>query len=265
MPTPTWPIIHPYSRLTDTKNDRSTVPSPREVARAEQAERDKAKAREDSAAAARAAAALKRKKGGKRAVSRGGNQIRSASPLKEDGQGMTAEPASYDTTPSTATNNPFPARNGLKRTRSTGLGISTHTANVISAGNPAVSSPLRAVMGPSSDNEEDDPHTRKRSRLANSTRRANTDSPPTATGALPARDPIKTDPIPHAKLLAPRRASGGAQASEPMQSVYGFPPLRSDSMARTDSIGSADGAKERAKREVMLPGRLRDYEMKAAA
>ena len=261
--TPTWPVVHPYSRLTDTKNDRSTVPSPREVARAEQAERDRAKAREDSAAAARAAAALKRKKGGKRAVSKGGNQTRSASPMKDDGQAMTAEPTSYDSTPAVPTNNPFPSRNGMKRTRSTGLGISTLAANIIGTGNPAVSSPLRAVMGAASDNEDEDGHTRKRSRLADTTRRANTVSPPTVAASLPERDPIKTDPIPHAKLLAPRRASGGAPDNDAPSGHYPFPP-RANSMARSDSNGSIDGAKERAKREVTLPGRLRDYDMKAA-
>ena len=236
------------------------------MARAEQAERDKAKAREDSAAAARAAAALKRKKGAKRAVSKNGKETRSASPMKDDvGQGTTVEPASYDSTPSASTNNPFPARNGMKRTRSNGLGISTLAANVIGAGNPAVSSPLRAVMGPSSDNEEEDAHTRKRSRLADSVRRANTDSPPTAAGSLPERDPVKTDPIPHGKLLAPRRASGGAQDAEYTARPWHYPSPGSKAMARSDSTGSADGAKERAKRETTLPGRLRDYEMKAAA
>lgn len=277
-----WPVVHPYSRATDTRNDRSDVPSPREVARAEQAEKDRAKAREVSAAAARAAAAAKRKRAGKAKVS--GSKTRSASPTKEkadDAVSFTAEPASFDVAGSApgSSANPLPPRGTMKRTRSNGLGISTLAANAIGGVGPAVSSPLRAVTGPTSEDDEDGQGPeRKRSRLGISTRRANTDSPPTAStklgGDVSDETLLKTEPIPHAKVLpaqrglAPGRAAGGDEGATAMRrvaSASGVQPALARNKARTGSTGSVDGAKERARREVTLPGRLRDYDMKIGA
>lgn len=300
-PVQAWPVVHPYSRATDTRNDRSDVPSPREVARAEQAEKDRAKAREISAAAARAAAAAKRKKttAAKAKSNSSGNgtgKTRSVSPTKEklaeDGLTLsTAEPASYDSpapSSSTAAGSALPPRGTMKRTRSTGLGISTLTANAIGSVGPAVSSPLRAVTGPTASSEDDtDEHGPERkklkSRLGAGSRRANTDSPPGATSLLKAEEAelLKTEPIPHAKVLpaqvtnviGTRQGSSGAAAagleSTAMRRVAsaggegnGTVGSGSKKMTRSGSTGSADGAKDRAKREVNLPGRLRDYDMK---
>ena len=284
-----WPVSNPYSRSTDTKNDRSIVPSPRELAQMQKAEVDKIRASEESAAVARAAAAAKRKRAKSRGTSKSGTGVgtTSDSPTKVDPTvpTITTEPASEESTPiPSASALPLPPapRAGLKRTRSTGLGISTTMANPLNSGGMAVSSPLRAVTGPSSgEDEEDVSRVRKKSRLSDSstdvppprTRRATTHSPTTMSPALaPSVQVPHSEPIPHALLLpAQRRTSVGGDATAMRRAVSALMPASNGlagakKMTRTGSIGSADGiaARERAKREVTLPGRLRDYQMKPA-
>ena len=267
-------VAHPYSRLTDTKNTRSLVPSPREVARAQQAELDKIRIREESAAAARAAAAAKRKKGKSRGSSKAVTSARattSASPTKDDVPVVTTEAASKESTPAPTSAVGFAPRSGLKRTRSNGFGIAVNTANNLT-GSPVVSSPLRAVTGPENDNEEEQGGSaRKRSKLAETTstrvtRRANSHSPHTASDNLPPDEGrlLKTEPLAAAELLpSTRRGSNGATDTTTMRravSSNGPGPV-SKKMKRTGSSGSATSeARERSRRETTLPGRLRDYD-----
>ena len=282
-PRPAPAPIHPYSRQWDTTNDRSTNPSPKEIAKAQRMELEMVKAREESAAMARAAAAAKRRKGKSRANSKG--QGRSESPKDKpptlDGEGsanvptITTEPASNPTSPALSAVTPvppapapIPPRAGLKRTRSIGLGISTATANSAN-GQMAVGSPLRAVTGPESP-EQDGAREAKRTRLSDSdgpgrmTRRASSGSPVVAAQALPT--------VPAASV---RRGSATGLTSEATAmrravSATTLAQAGSRSMARTGSAGSNSSlgealaaGRERARREVTLPGRLRDYDMRA--
>ncbi|KAK1922259.1 hypothetical protein DB88DRAFT_474596 [Papiliotrema laurentii] len=341
--TPTT-LFHPYSRATDTRNDRSNVPSPREILRAERLEVEKARAKEESAAAARAAAALKRRKGAKsRATSKGNHSATSTSrlathsispnhkdrQLEEDKE--AEQPITTTTTTSTSdsskessapapSTNPLPPRVGLKRTRSAGLGISTLNSTAFANAGPAVSSPLRAVTVAGNDEEEneEDGHARKRSKLSEAftaepetirTRRATTGSP-TDRSALhlahehaiddSAYEP-KTDPIPQSSTLPGRRASVSPRnakvSSLADEAETGAPPSRrrsstgmglkeeqaemmrraasagedgegeglySKPLNRTMSGSGSENGRDRVRREVTVPARLRDYEMKAA-
>jgi hypothetical protein len=276
--------VQPYNPVTDLGNDRSTLPSPREILKAQRLEEEKVRAKKESAAAARAAIAAKRKKNGK---TRGGSgqaaETRSASPVKDDEKdkdmvpAIVTGPASHESSPSAGP----PSRMGLKRTRSNGLlNISTTTATALSSSGIAVGSPLKAVMGP--EDEENDGREPKRSRpstedvpAARSSRRANTLSPQSSASlALPddAATP-KTYPLAAAKL-APRstvrstsvqggRTDSPALGTASMRRVVSAAGLTGRS--RLGSAGPEGTARERSRREVNLPRALRDYDMRAGA
>ncbi|WWD19862.1 hypothetical protein CI109_104329 [Kwoniella shandongensis] len=314
-PTHVWPTIHPYSRASDLSNTRSSVPSPREVLRSQRIEEEKARLKKESAALARAAVAAKRKKpgpkprGGSRAPS--GKRARSDSPTKvivspeekDKVPTITREPASTESSPAPT----FGTRSvGLKRTRSNGvLPISTALAHSITAaGTVGSGSPLKAVMGPSG--EEDDLEEsnlgpiRKRSRLASTsstivdresvlgtlpttTRRANTTSPIGTPSTLPDSDnrqQPKTFPLPPGQLQ-PKQAGGRASSIAPSSteslespttgmrrvlSATGTPGgSRHLQRKNSESSEGSVARSERSRREVTMPNRLKDYEMKPAS
>ncbi|WVQ94940.1 hypothetical protein IAU59_002029 [Kwoniella sp. CBS 9459] len=301
-PSLTSPMIHPYSRASDLCNNRSSVPSPRELLRAQKAEEEKARLKKESAAAARAATAAKRKKvqaektaktrsgskapvGSKRGRSDSPSQLGSSKPPSPEQREtdklptITHEPAS--STESTPVPSTFGSRpSGMKRTRSQGvLPISTHLASSTTSTAVVVGSPLKAVM--SRDEEDDGP--RKRSKLASeelggsaTTRRANSHSPVGTPPALPEDETerlSKTFPLPAGKVL-PSRLLGRARSTAPYSSldgdVDGSAMRRAVSATaynegRAGSVGSDGSGRERSKRETQLPERLRDYDVKAAS
>ncbi|KAK8853434.1 hypothetical protein IAR55_004140 [Kwoniella newhampshirensis] len=308
---PVWPTIHPYSRASDLSNTRSSVPSPREILRAQRIEEEKVRLKKENAALARAVVAAKRRKpgpkprGGSRAPS-GTKRGRSDSPTKvtspEDKEKVPTifmEPASNESSPAPS----FGSRStGLKRTRSNGvLPISTSLAHSITASSTVGGgSPLKAVIGPSGEDDDVDEKTlgpkRKRSRLAStsstiadrdatlgaqsSTRRANTTSPVGTPPALPEdedRQP-KTFPLQAGQLqpkhvaraasIAPSTAESLESPATSMRRVVSATGMPGGSKGLTrknsaSSEGSAAG-RERSRREVTLPNRLKDYETKAA-
>ncbi|GFZ51063.1 hypothetical protein JCM24511_08821 [Saitozyma sp. JCM 24511] len=270
------PFVHPYNPLTDQGNDRSTVPSPREILRAQRLEEEKVRAKKESAAAARAAIVAKRKRGVR---TRGGSrlaetetQTRSVSPVKEDEPedtdkdkvpppAITTEPASSESTPApppAAVTSSGPARIGLKRTRSNGL-LNISTANVASGG-IGVSSPLRVAIGPDeTEVEADDGSSGREAKRAKSGpdlgvldvdpmarggagRRATTLSPQSSTEPLPddASTP-KTYPL-AAGRLAPRSTARStsvqAQGGRNESSPLGTPSMRRAVSSAGASVGS---------------------------
>ncbi|ORX40465.1 hypothetical protein BD324DRAFT_1625 [Kockovaella imperatae] len=276
-PPPLTHIIHPYSRRWDTTNDRSPNPSPREVAKAQRLELEKVKVREESAAIARAAAAAKRKRGKAKSTTKNSAPTsKSESPpdktvALEDGVPViTNEPASSKGSPTLTAPTPsastIPPRAGLKRTRSIGLGISTTAANSAN-GQMAVGSPLRSVTGPIS--PEDESRDAKRTRLGESEsgrifRRGSSGSPVVPTQGLPGPSLRRASANGlTSEAIAMRRAVSATTLAQ--QTVNGGQSMtRTGSVGSTSSLGEAlASGRDRARREVTLPGRLRDYEMRA--
>lgn len=288
-----------WSRATDLGNSRSNVPSPREVERAKVKEQERIKARVEAAAlkkVKKAAAPTTRRRGSN------GKTTRVQSPQDKDKEqaelggslttGNSAAPATAVTdqpnSNSTSINHlnapPFPPRVGLKRTRSTGGGInaiSTALANSLGAGGaPAVSSPLKAVTGPNTpEDDQEGQQQRKRSRLSDPTdetsasasaaaqdpgsgpmkRKASSHSPPSRT-ADPLPSTTAPNTIPTATLPLPLKRD-----SIEMRRAASTSNL--DSAASRPSRRSSFGveARERSKREVILPGRLRDYDVRSSS
>lgn len=260
-----------WSRATDLGNNRSNIPSPREVARSKIKEQERAKARVE-------AAAQKRSKKGRRRGSNG-TITRNQSPQeKEEVNPTTAVNATMeassstpkvDPSPSNTSVNPFPPRVGLKRTRSVGVpSISTNLANSLgAAGAPAVSSPLKAVTGPNTPEEGD--QARKRSRLSDPTDakspRLDADTPRKATSLSPpsTATPLPLDPAPNTVPAAtlPLKLEATEMRRAASASTIDAPATRG---SRRSSFGiEALAARERSKREVTMPGRLKDYDVRA--
>lgn len=251
------------------ENNRSDNPSDREIALEKKKEAERAKQR------AEAAAAKKNKKPGPK---RRGSHNATASASRS----RNASPApdvEMSSSPVVNTTVAFAAPNGMKRTRSAGGGvgpISAVLANSLGAGSINVSSPLKAVTGPNTPEEIDPVDTngntsveprRGRSRLSDesisppnqivSGRKANSHSPTTSTIPLvngPA--PNTLPPLPHKPL--PRNGSVGPSDMRRVVSA--------SNIGKKVGHGSPlapEAARERSKREVVLPGRLRDYDVKA--
>jgi hypothetical protein len=239
-----------WSREPYLENDRSNNPSDREIAIEKKREEARTKARVEAAAAKRS------KKSGKRRGSATASASRAGSP--EDTPGLNIVLA-------------FAAPNGMKRTRSAGLpAISTSLANALGTANVVASSPLKAVTGPNTperepvmttSSAESGPVRRGRSRLSGgsdesppnepgSGRKANSHSPTTSTIPLAAEPPNGNtvhNPL-HGKALA------GATSMRRVVSASNIGKKNGN---------STEAARERSKREVILPGRLRDYDVKA--
>lgn len=286
-------IANPYSRLHDLANTRSTIPSPQELARAERAEEEKARQKKENAAAARAAAALARRRKALRS-GRGSRtpsasvapasmippiqramakeRARSAESAVAQAHSADAAAAAAQITITTAepedgSGQPPLASRGLKRTRSSGLSNVTGAAGT--PGAVSINSPLRTVtngddagvgsVAMEKQGSSDAP-ARKRSRLAElpprvSTRRASTVSPTGSTTSLPAETtPMKTT----------RSANPSLSPTEPTSSamrrvVSATEGRRAGSSAlRTSSVGP-DSTRERSRRDVQPPARMRDY------
>ncbi|WVF67344.1 hypothetical protein IAT40_002098 [Kwoniella sp. CBS 6097] len=275
-PSLTSPLIHPYSRASDLSNTRSSVPSPREVLRAQKAEEEKARLKKESAAAARAATAAKRKKvqaekatkprggskaptGNKRGRSDSPSHVSMSKPPSPEQVETDKLPTITTETASSTESTPAPQSSslgsrpsGLKRTRSQGvLPISTNLASS-SVATVAVGSPLKAVM--SRDEEDDGP--RKRSKLASediasgsaTARRANSHSPVGTPPALPEDETerlSKTFPLPAGKILPSRllgRASSTAPSSGGLGGDAGGSAMRRAVSATTYTEGGRAGS-----------------------
>jgi len=240
-----------WSRESDLDNNRSNNPSDREVAIEKKKEEARAKARVEAAAAKRT------KKQGRRRGSATASASRAGSP-------------EVDTPLSTVL--ALAAPNGMKRTRSAGFApISTALATALGTGNVGVNSPLKAVTGPNTPEKaepekpdgsaESAPIRRGRSRLSGgsddsppnehgSGRKANSHSPTTSTIPLIVEP---TNGVPSSNPLH-RKASTGAIDMRRVVSASNIGKKPGNSI---------EAARERSKREVILPGRLRDYDVKA--
>jgi hypothetical protein len=256
----------PYGTSWDgvvVDNNRSDNPSDREIALEAKREKERVRLR------AEAAAAKKNKKPGPK-PRKSNNVTASAS--------RNASPNPEIETP-TSTVSPtvtFAPPNGMKRTRSAGGGIgpiSAVLANSLGAGTVNVSSPLKSVTGPNTPEDleaesaipEVEPR-RGRSRLSGDSnsppdqragRKANSHSPTSSTIALvPVSSPITHPSITNKPVS--RNASIGGNAMRRVVSASNI-----GKKATNGSPLAPEGARERSRREVILPGRLRDYDVKA--
>ncbi|KAL7424533.1 hypothetical protein Q5752_000217 [Cryptotrichosporon argae] len=293
----------PYSRATDLANTRSARPSPQERLRASRAELERARAKRESAALARQAAAGLRRRKGRRGASAGGTATPTAtgspdlsaaagtsasthahahtyaaepkphapSPLAQLPPAIHTEPASDTPSPAAASPGaPFaPAsgpRGALKRTRSAGLlSIATNAANVLGR-SLSIGSPLKAEIAIGHDDGA-----RKRARPGSA------DAPhahPADLDPAPAPAPHTPAPVAHVGLglgLAPAELGVphvAALAAQPMRravSANGVASADRTRVARLGSAGPGTDVRERSRREVVLPARMRDYDMKAVA
>ncbi|WVR09649.1 hypothetical protein IAU60_006722 [Kwoniella sp. DSM 27419] len=290
------PLIHPYSRATDLTNTRSLIPSPREILRARKAEEENARLKVESAAAARAAIAAKRKKtagdkGKTRSASRAPGisaRRKSDSPVGPVESRMASPETSHSAhlldiandDPITVTPSAAPTitdlgsrPTSLKRTRSHGV-LPINTSVPGASAIVGIGSPLKEVMSRPEGEEDDGP--RKRSRLGpdagvddvSPSRRATTHSPVGTPPSLVEDDErlSKTYPLPPGKVL-PSRLAGRASSTAPQGAGEGAQAMRrvvsASGTGRAGSVGS-DAGRERSRREIQLPERLRDYDVKAA-
>lgn len=194
-----------------------------------------------------------------------------------------SEPASYSSTTTATTTQSLPSRTGMKRTRSANLApISSNLANSLgTAGTPGISSPLRAVTGPNTP-EEADLASRKRSRLSDptdelpdsgrstpkeaappsTTRKASSLSPVTAS-----TQPLPIDPTPNtiamATLPLPRSIKEESQNMRRAASASNIGVSTSRASRRSSFGVEVLQARERSKREITLPGRLKDYDVRS--
>ena len=294
------PTVDRWSRDLDLGNYRSNNPSPQEVARAKIKEAERAKARVEAAALKRERA----KRNPKRRAS-GGTVTRNQSPVDSNTNNNNKEgtppsvtlndstthihsivpPPPSDTADASASTSsssqPFPPRNGMKRTRSAILPpISSNLSNSLGpAGAPGISSPLRAVTGPTTPEEGDQlPH--KRSRLSDPTNEipgtGRSTSKEAATGSRKAsshsptsttKPPLPIDPtpntIPSATLQLPLSLNEESQSMRRAASASNI-GVSSTRASRRSSFGvEALQARERSKREVVLPERLKDYDVRS--
>lgn len=248
-----------------TDNNRSRNPSDREVAQEKIKEKERARLKAEAVAAKKNKKAAPKRRGSNNVTASGS---RNASPAPD------IEMAS----PVVNTTVALAAPNGMKRTRSAGGGagpISSALANSLGAGSVNVSSPLKAVTGPNTPEEvvagrSVDPAPtgprRGRSRLsgdsisppneAETARKANSHSPTTST-------------IPLAANPGPINATAGSSKALPRNGSIAATDMRR--VVSASNIGKKAGAgsplafeaRERSRREVILPGRLRDYDVKA--
>jgi len=259
----------PYGSSWDgvtVDNNRSDNPSDHEIALEAKREKERARLR------AEAAAAKKIKKAGpKRRASNNvtASASRNASPVPE-----IETPISIVTPTVT-----FAEPRGMKRTRSAGGGvgpISAVLANSLGAGTVNVSSPLKAVTGPNTPEDLDaDPATpaameprRGRSRLS-----GESNSPP---DRIPGRKANSHSPTNNSIPLLPGQ-SPHSHTSFTHRAPSRYVSIEATDMRRVVSASNIgkkvtngsplanEATRERSRREVILPGRLRDYDVKAGA
>jgi len=257
----------PYGTTWDgvtVDNNRSDNPSDHEIALEAKREKERARLR------AEAAAAKKNKKpGSKRRASNNvtASASRNASPAPE------IETPASNATPTVT----FAEPNGMKRTRSAGGGIgpiSAVLANSLGTGTVNVSSPLKAVTGPNTpedlESSPTDPSVieprRGRSRLSGESnsppdqrpgRKANSHSP--TTNSIPLA--LEATPNAYHSLTNKPVSRNASLGGNDMRRV-----VSASNIGRKVTNGSPlapEGTRERSRREVILPGRLRDYDVKA--
>lgn len=263
-PTPsvpaTGPAVHPYNRLHDLANTRSTIPSPQELLRAERAEEEKARQKKENAAAARAAAALARRRKALRSRgTRGSSAVATPTPTPmippiqravaaqraRSAEAAAAEAHAADAAAfklATAEPEDGDVPRTLKRTRSSNLPALGNGVNV--------NSPLRAVTSADDDKHDDDepaaaPAPRKRSRLAESppTRATrNSTSPAGSASSLPEASPRKNI------------ANGGSGDSNGVKNEESATDMRRVQSENQPMV------RERSRRETQAPARMRDYD-----
>lgn len=271
-PTPsipaTGPAVHPYNRLHDLANTRSTIPSPQELLRAERAEEEKARQKKENAAAARAAAALARRRKALRSSrgTRGSSTVATPTPTPmippiqravaaqrarsaeaAAAEAHAAEAAQYKLpTTEPEDGGEIPTPRTLKRTRSSGLGPVSVGGN----GAVNVNSPLRAVTSADDDKDktevdgalDETSAPRKRSRLAESV-------PPTRASRRGSTSPAgSASSLPEA---SPRKSG----ESSPKDSEDSTSMRRVQSESQTQPM-----VRERSRRETQVPARMRDYD-----
>ncbi|BEJ15348.1 hypothetical protein CspHIS471_0411150 [Cutaneotrichosporon sp. HIS471] len=271
-PAPTGPInSNPYSPAIDLANNRSAVPSPQELARAERAEEEKARQKKENAAAARAAAALMRRRKAlrsgrnsrmpstsvtpatmippiQRAVgrerARSAEAAAAAARLAEDVSLATAELEDGAS---------GPVSRSLKRTRSSGLGNITPGAAAVS-----INSPLRTVTAA-------DEHTatpeyeapRKRSRLGETPRRG-TRSPTGSETSLPDTG-VRRSPRVSASLSPVEQTSAAMRRVVSATERSSTRSTRGNSAAPRNASVGPDSMRELSRRDTQPPSHMRDF------
>lgn len=267
---------HPYSPESDWGNTRSFNPSDLEVARSEKPKKlNRRELKEKKAKEARAKRLVRELKGEAVGDEEEVPIIIEQTPtpsVQEDTLAADQPERSKDKgSDSISKLSPPLSRAPLKRTRS--FNALSHTGNGVHA-----ASPLRAVIGANGHRNTDDqpaakqPYNRRGSATSfietlgeRESRRAFTHSP-SGTSSMPlpemARSP-KTAPLP-AGVLQPPRSRGGSSLSTVLDEGTGestsMRKVASHGTVRSASVGLEGGLRERSRREVTLPNRLKDYE-----
>ncbi|GMK56850.1 hypothetical protein CspeluHIS016_0306900 [Cutaneotrichosporon spelunceum] len=272
-PAPTGPVNpNPYSPAIDLANNRSSVPSPQELARAERAEEEKARQKKENAAAARAAAALMRRRKAlrsgrnsrtpsasvtpatmippiQRAVgrerARSAEAAAAAARLAEDGSLVTVE---LEDGISGLTSR------SLKRTRSSG----PRTLTPGGAASVSINSPLRTVTAAdehTSAAEEEVP--RKRSRLVDTPRRGN--SSPTGSEASLHDSGVRKSPRVSASLSPVEPTSAAMRRVVSATERSSTRTTRGNSGAPRNASVGPESTRERSRRDTQPPSHMRDF------
>ena len=151
------------------------------------------------------------------------------------------------------------------------LPISTTAANALGTGAVGIGSPLKAVTGPDEEQVEDAGRKNKRSRLSDESdtlapprmnRRANTTSPVLHATTLPFTDLEASPglfPLAATKSLPRTGNRSVSAASATKMTRASSAGSKGTAMGRTISASSETLGRERTKREIVVPERLRDY------
>ncbi|ADV21737.1 hypothetical protein CND01090 [Cryptococcus gattii WM276] len=267
---------HPYSPESDWGNTRSFNPSDLEVARTEKPKKlNRRELKEKKEKEARVKRLVRELKGeaveDEEEIPIIIEQTPTPSVQEETPAAIEPEKNKDKGSDSIRKLSPPQSRGPLKRTRS--FNALSHAGNGVHA-----SSPLRVVIGANGHRNTDDQPAAKQpiNRRGSTTsfietwgnqepRRAFTHSP-SGTNSMPlpemARSP-KTVPLP-AGVLQPSRTRGGRSSSTALDVETGeLTSMRraaTNGTTRSASVGLEGGLRERSRREVTLPNRLKDYE-----
>lgn len=267
---------HPYSPESDWGNTRSFNPSDLEVARSEKPKKlNRRELKEKKEKEARAKRLVRELKGEAVEDEEEIPIIIEQTPtpsVQEDAPAADQPEKSKDKgSDSISKLSPPLSRAPLKRTRS--FNALSQTGNGVHA-----ASPLRAVIGANGHRNTDvqpaakQPYNRRSSATSviealgdRESRRAFTHSP-SGTNSMPLPEiarPPKSVPLP-AGVLQPPRTRGGRSSSTALDAETGEPTsvknVASHGTIRSASVGFEGGLRERSRREVTLPNRLKDYE-----
>jgi hypothetical protein len=266
-PAPTGPTNpNPYSPAIDLANNRSTIPSPQELARAERAEEEKARQKKENAAAARAAAALARRRKALRSGRSSRMPSASVTPAtmippiqravaRERARSAEAAAARLHAEEVTLATMELedgaagPVSRSLKRTRSSGLGAITPGAAAV-----GIHSPLRTVTAadekPSPTDEE---APRKRSRLGQSST-----SPTGSVSSLPDTG-VRKSPRASASLSPVEPTSAAMRRVVSATERTSTRSTRGNSAAPRNASVGPESMRERSRRDTQPPSHMRDF------